>query len=368
MESSDSPRYARLSGLLQAVERLVTATSLEEIVETIRGSARRVIGADGVAVILREGDECHYIEEDAIGPLWKGQRFPMESCISGWAMLNRATAVIADIAADERIPQELYRDTFVRSLVMTPIRTQDPLGAIGAYWSDPHEPSADAVSALETLARTASTSLENIRLIAALSQAVTEADLARDELRHRLGNAFSVAQALASLTLPREQAADLIARLKALSRMRAQIDQKLARNAAISVGDLVRAELEPYRTKDTDRISFAGDRMMLPNEQAATLGLVFNELASNAVRDGALSTPGGKIRVHWYAERHYLVLEWQETGEPGIRPAVMEGFGSRLLRRLVEGQLHGSLTRFLERDGVTCIIEIPGMAGVQTTA
>src|SRR5262249_56843927 len=54
----------------------------------------------------------------AIAPLWKGQRFPMSACISGWSMLNRCPAVISDIYADSRIPHDAYRPTFVKSLVM----------------------------------------------------------------------------------------------------------------------------------------------------------------------------------------------------------------------------------------------------------
>ena len=57
--------------LLAAIESLARAGTTEDIVELIRTSARRLIGCDGVAVVLRDGDLCHYVEEDAVGPLWK---------------------------------------------------------------------------------------------------------------------------------------------------------------------------------------------------------------------------------------------------------------------------------------------------------
>src|SRR6185369_4320513 len=99
--------------LLDAVERLAGAAAIEDVVEVVRTSARSLIGSHGIAVIIREGETCHYVEEDAIGPLWKGRKFPLTSCISGWAMLHRQTVAITDIQRDERIPQSLYADTFV---------------------------------------------------------------------------------------------------------------------------------------------------------------------------------------------------------------------------------------------------------------
>ena len=56
---------------------------IDEASAIFKTAARRLIGADGVTLVLREGHSCHYVEEDAISPLWKGQRFPMSACVSG---------------------------------------------------------------------------------------------------------------------------------------------------------------------------------------------------------------------------------------------------------------------------------------------
>nr|WP_246704070.1 GAF domain-containing protein [Rhizobium sp. P38BS-XIX] len=125
-------------------------------------SARSLIGCEGIAVIRLDGDLCHYLEEDAIGPLWKGQRFPIRACLSGWSMINRQTVVVPDIDKDERIPTELYRGTFVRAVVMAPIRRHDPVGAIGAYWSKPYKPTQSEIETLEALAEAAATAAEHI--------------------------------------------------------------------------------------------------------------------------------------------------------------------------------------------------------------
>jgi two-component sensor histidine kinase len=146
----------------QAIGRLEDARTPASIIAELRTHARRLIGADGIAIILREGDDCHYVEEDAIGPLWKGSRFPMASCVSGWAMLNRKTAVIPDILVDERVPQAAYRETFVRSMAMAPFGREQPQGALGAYWAHKYTPTAEEIRILEDLAAAAGRALARI--------------------------------------------------------------------------------------------------------------------------------------------------------------------------------------------------------------
>ena len=77
-------------------------------------------------------------------------------------MLNKKPALIPDIYKDERIPIEAYRPTFVKSLAMVPIRTKDPIGAIGNYWASPHDPAPEEIELLQSLADIASVSIENV--------------------------------------------------------------------------------------------------------------------------------------------------------------------------------------------------------------
>lgn len=74
--------------------------------------------------------------EDAVGPLSKDRKFKTTQCVSDWSMINRRPAVIADISGDERIPQQHpYFSTFFKSLVMTPVSDDRPIGTLGAYWT-----------------------------------------------------------------------------------------------------------------------------------------------------------------------------------------------------------------------------------------
>ncbi|HVF36765.1 MAG TPA: HWE histidine kinase domain-containing protein [Sphingomicrobium sp.] len=365
---ADRVREERSQWLADAIESLAGAGDIDDVVATLRTTARRLIGADGIAVILREQEQCWYIEEDAMGPLWKGQKFPLASCISGWAMVHRQSVLIEDISVDDRIPQQLYQDTFVRSLLMVPVRSEDPIGAIGAYWSEPYRASKEQVATLERLARATATAMENVRLIAALSKALADAELARDELRHRVKNAFTAAQALATLSLPAEHHRALNSRIAALARAHELLDEKLAHQDSITLADLVAAELEPYRNENSGRLVLDGEPIRLGSTQAVALGLVINELATNALKYGALSTPKGCLEVGWQTQGDHVILSWRESDGPKVRAMAIENFGSRLLRRLVEGQLKGSLRREMVGKGVTCVVEFPAASILEPKA
>jgi len=172
--------------LVQAVQDLSMARDIDSIAEVVRHAAREMTGADGAAFVLRDGNLCYYADEDAIAPLWKGQRFPMEICISGWSMLNGKPAVIEDIYADPRIPVEAYRPTFVKSLAMIPIRPQAALGAIGNYWAQQQLPTTEQIELLQALANTTAVAMENVQVHNELESRVkartTELEQANKEL------------------------------------------------------------------------------------------------------------------------------------------------------------------------------------------
>ncbi|OBH73581.1 diguanylate cyclase [Mycobacterium mantenii] len=172
--------------LVHAIQELSLARSLPDIQRIVRFSARALTGCDGATFVLRDNDRCYYADEDAIAPLWKGSRFPIRSCISGWAMLNRDAAVIPDIYRDPRIPHTLYRPTFVKSLVMVPIRKLDPIGAIGNYWANQHQPSEQEVHLLQALADSTSIAMENIQLYSELEQRVRDRTAALEDANEEI--------------------------------------------------------------------------------------------------------------------------------------------------------------------------------------
>jgi signal transduction histidine kinase len=262
------------------VQDLSAARDLGDVTRTVRRAARELGSADGATFILRDGSQCHYVDEDAIGPLWKGQRFPLENCVSGWSMLHRAGAVIPDIERDPRVPIEAYRSTFVRSMAMVPIRIADPIGAIGIYWSSHHEASEEEVQAFQSLANAAAVAMENVRLIEDLDRRVQERTrdlvLANHELKafthtvsHDLRAPLRAIMSYAELATLRHgdamppDAVDMLRRIKeggrrmnalmeSLLQFSAVARQPLAR-APVPMGDVVREVVEELRRLEPER-------------------------------------------------------------------------------------------------------------------
>jgi hypothetical protein len=130
---------------------LRSVRGIEDVADAVRSTARRWLAAEGATFVLRDGDQCYYADEDAVAPLWKGERFPLDQCISGWAMTRGEQAVVSDITVDDRIPLAAYQPTFVRSLVMTPIGLP-PVAAVGVYWAVDRVPTAEECRLLRVLA------------------------------------------------------------------------------------------------------------------------------------------------------------------------------------------------------------------------
>lgn len=195
-----------LQRLVTTVQELSLARDITTVMSIVRKVARELTGADGATFVLRdrlsEGEFCYYADEDAIGPLWKGSRFPIEACISGHAMLNRKPIVIEDIYVDERIPIAAYEVTFVKSLAMVPIRTIDPVGAIGNYWAKQHLATEEEVSLLQSLADITAVTLENIKVYDELEQRVKQRTLELEQKNQEILNSITYAKRIQQAILP----------------------------------------------------------------------------------------------------------------------------------------------------------------------
>lgn len=179
-------RHERLEVLLRAMQRLSLARGMAEVMEVVRHTARTLCGADGASFVLRDDGHCYYADEEAITPLWKGRRFPMQTCVTGWTMEHREPAIIEDIEDDSRVPPEIYRPTFVRSMVAVPIRTLDPIGAIGAYWAQRRSPTSEEVGLLQALADATAVAIENVRVYENLEERVRDRTRELEETNRRL--------------------------------------------------------------------------------------------------------------------------------------------------------------------------------------
>lgn len=195
--------YQAMERLISVIQELSLARDLPTIMNIVKHAARELTQSDGASFVLRDQDQCFYADEDAISPLWKGQRFPMKICLGGWTMLNHQPAVIGDILADERVPYAAYEPTFVKSLAMVPIRTIEPIGAIGIYWATYHQPTVEEVKLLQALADTTAVAMENVQVYSELEQRV----------RHRTAQLQTINQQLAQEIEDRRKAEAEVRRL-----------------------------------------------------------------------------------------------------------------------------------------------------------
>lgn len=356
----NGPSGADLLTLVEAVEALSGARTIEEVASVVRSAARSISGADGVAFVLRDGDTCWYLDEDAIGPLWKGQRFPMSACVAGRAMTTGQTVVIPDIYLDERVPLDAYRPTFVRSLAITPVRPADPIAAIGAYWSGTHQPSPEVVARLELMARATATALENGRLYASLSASLEHHTFLLRELDHRVKNTLAAVQSIAFHTLrtapcPAEFVGAFEARLMALSRAHEMLTKQSWGLADLH--DILAATLEPFGGLHDPRFRISGPQMRISAERAVTAHMTLHELAVNAAKYGALSTPGGQVDITWSVDEtpgaRSLTFDWVERGGPPVTGQPdREGFGSRMIKRGLARDLGGRAEMTFAPEGL----------------
>lgn len=180
-----------------------------------------------------------------------------------------------------------------------------------------------------------------------------------DELNHRVKNTLATVQAIAQQT--RRASPDPLAfhtafeaRLLALSATHDLLTATNWRGAALR--DVLLVELGPY---GENQYRLDGPKVELTPAEALAMGLIIHELATNAAKYGALSTPDGCVGVEWQVTDGSLNLKWQERGGPPVAPPVRRGFGSRLIERSLQGQLGGYTKLNFEYTGLVCLVVLP---------
>jgi PAS domain S-box-containing protein len=189
------------------------------------------------------------------------------------------------------------------------------------------------------------------------------------ELQHRTRNVIAVVNSLARKTLDESETLEAFAttfqdRLAALARVQGLLS-RLEESERVDFAELVRQELEAHGALGSERLSISGpDGVLLRSRTVQTLALALHELATNAVKHGALGN-GGRLDLHWELEARddeipVLHVTWHETGVPiTAADAVRGGYGRELIERALPYQ-HKARTRYeLRADGVFCTIAVP---------
>jgi two-component sensor histidine kinase len=179
------------------------------------------------------------------------------------------------------------------------------------------------------------------------------------ELNHRVKNTLSIVQSLAhqSWKQPAEAAKPAFdGRLMALATAH---DMLTRRNwEAVSLGDVALASLQPHALCGR-RLQIDGPTVLLDPKACVTLAMTFHELATNAVKYGALSVPDGEIDVRWTSDCDRLHLRWTERDGPPCNPPERDGFGLRMLKRALASELGGTARVAFETEGLIFDFDAP---------
>jgi two-component system CheB/CheR fusion protein len=184
------------------------------------------------------------------------------------------------------------------------------------------------------------------------------------ELHHRTRNLLTVVQAIATLTLGKGGTMQSFTdRLGALGRAQELLGQGGGRDE-LDIGEVVRVELRAHPAASDGRVAVSGPEVLLSLERVQALALAVHELATNAVKYGALRQEGGRLEVAWRLEPDspggpLVVLDWRESGcvMPAEPPG--RGYGRHLIERALAMTLGTEADLAFGGDGVTCRILIP---------
>jgi two-component system CheB/CheR fusion protein len=177
------------------------------------------------------------------------------------------------------------------------------------------------------------------------------------ELGHRVGNTVAVVQSMAHqmlLTTPPADFAQIFeGRLAALANSHRLMIEGQWQGADLR--EIAESQLSAHMSDDPPRLRMAGAPLRLGADVATPLGLIFHELATNAVKYGALSTLGGQVDLRWTLSGKNLQIIWQETGGPPVQAPAHQGLGGLLIEQGLPG---ASVRRDFAGSGLTCTIDV----------
>jgi two-component system CheB/CheR fusion protein len=201
--------------------------------------------------------------------------------------------------------------------------------------------------------------------VTAIMRAEERQRLLLTELQHRVRNTLGVVRSIVrrsaeNSSTVEDYAAHLDGRLNAFARTQSLVVRDP--ESGVDLEYLVVEELHAYNAREGERVDVSGPTVRLQPKAAETIALAIHELATNAIKYGALSEPSGRIEIVWRIESAdpvELVFEWRENGGPSVAPPQRKGFGTELLERTLAFELNGRTTLTFSPSGVHCRIVVP---------
>jgi PAS domain S-box-containing protein len=202
----------------------------------------------------------------------------------------------------------------------------------------------------------------------------TQSTMMINELNHRVKNTLATVQSIVWQALRNAGDPDSIrkyieSRLFALSRSHDLLTREHWEGAGLI--DLINEAMEPFGVANgqAKRVVVTGKNIRIPPNAVLALGIAFHELATNAVKYGALSNEAGSIvialTIEPGLEGDRLILRWQEKNGPPVKPPSRKGFGSRVIERGLAHELNGKVHLDYQPGGLVCTIDFPAPRGAR---
>lgn len=338
------PEFDRIGALVARLLRVPVA--LVSIVETDRQFFKSQLGL--------------------ASPYAESRQTPLSHSFCRLVVQDREPLVVADSRQDDRVKDNLaIQDLGVAAYLGAPIVLGDGrvVGSLCAIEHVAREWSPDDLAILTELAALVATEIDLRAEVKRRKSAEDDLHLMARELEHRVKNAFSMVQAIVSLSLRAPDVADLrrdlIERIGAVG----ATQELLATRAGsdVTFAEILKSEVAPY-DPGGERLDAVGPAIAVDARDAVFLGMIVHELTTNAVKHGALNPEGqGILSIRWNAEDEggyrWLVLEWNEdrgaNSSPSAKQSVSSGFGTELLDLLIKRQLFGTIERLDSGRGLS---------------
>ncbi|TDQ67098.1 CHASE1-domain containing sensor protein [Maritalea mobilis] len=199
-----------------------------------------------------------------------------------------------------------------------------------------------------------------------VEETLKEKEMLLQEMRHRIKNSIARVLAIARQTANSAETIEdfsesFTARLHAMSKSQDLLTRSKWQRADLRT--LLSAELEQVFGDGSDHVVLEGPKTELNEQATQAIGLVCHELATNALKYGGVTEPGGRLKVEWSLSgkkaKRRLKLHWREFAENANPPSDKKGFGTKLIDANIRGELSGSIEREFDKDGLSVIIDIP---------
>lgn len=349
-----SLRSGNLDELLQEATRLVSEAMDIDLVKVLQ------LLPDGQDLVMRAGVNW---KPGVVGHA----KIPAhEGSPAGHALRTDQAVISEDIAKERRFETpELLIEHGVRSMVNVVIRSEHgPFGVLEVDAQRPRQFDQDDIDFLQNYANLLAAAVDRVNTHQELVESARKLDVLAHELQHRMNNMLATIRAVARSARTKYTNVDEFVeafdnRLGAIARVHNLLGRP--ETTDISIREILRQELAAYGAVEGEKVVESGPDTAVSPKQAEALEMAFHELATNAVKHGALSAKGGRINISWDAHPHgpgkQVYICWRESGAQIADDPSERGFGSEILEKAIPHMLNGTIERKFHPDGIECAIE-----------